>query len=119
MCLRRNTHVFDSSPPPKDGRLMPVLCDPGYSVFEFTDNQPCKRDRHESCPHHCRQKNYGLHIIAWNHNIGHVNCNTCTYFFPKQTVNMNLKSEKSEKKLKKHLKKLACNDLYLTERGLK
>ena len=33
-----------------------------------------------------RQKNYGSHMIARVHNIAHVNCWTCTYFFQKQTA---------------------------------
>ena len=39
---------------------------------------------------HMRQKNYGLHMITCVHNIVHVNCCTCTYFFPKQTGYCNI-----------------------------
>ena len=44
---------------------------------------------HEWRSHRRRQKNYGLHTVACIHNIAHMNCNTGTYFFPKQNVTTN------------------------------
>ena len=51
----------------------------------FTDIEPCLCDKHEWLLHHMRLKNYVSHLITHSHNIAHVNCCTCTYFFPKQT----------------------------------
>ena len=38
--------------------------------------------------HHMRQKDYRAHTIAHVHNIAHVNCGTCIYFFLKQTATL-------------------------------
>ena len=51
----------------------------------FTDIRPCQRNKHDSRPHPKRQ-NYGSHMIARVHNIAHINCRTCTYFFQKQNA---------------------------------
>ena len=58
----------------------------GYKVFEFTNIQPCLRDKHDLRPHHTTQKNYRSHTIARVRDIARVNCRTYTYFFPKQNV---------------------------------
>ena len=82
--LNRNIKVLGSFPPQKR-EVNTCSMWSGYSVFGFTDNQPCWCDKHEWHIHHMRQKNYVSHTITHVHNIGHGNCSTYTYFFPKQT----------------------------------
>ena len=67
MWLSRNTKVLYSFLPQK---LEVYICSM-YSVFGFTDNQPSQQAQMTSDDR--RQKNYGLHLIAFAHNIAHVN----------------------------------------------
>ena len=89
MWLNRNTKLLDSFPPQK-WEVKACSMWSGYSVFKFIDSQPCLHDKHKLCPHHTRQKNYGLHTIARVHNITHANCSTWNYIFQKQTGNCSL-----------------------------
>ena len=58
----------------------------GYSVFRSLTFSLVNSTSTNDIPQHMRQKNYGLHTITRVHNIVRVNCQTCTYFFPKQTA---------------------------------
>ena len=83
--LSRNTKVLDSF---SSQKLVVNACSmlSGYSVFRFTDIQPCQHDKQEWHLHHMRQKNYRLHTITRVRNVICANCCTCTSFFLKQTA---------------------------------
>ena len=81
MWLSRNTKLLDSFPL-KNGKLSPLCVISLLSVWVHLQSA---RDKHEYCPHHTRQKNYGSLTIACLHNKAHMNCRTCTYFSSKQT----------------------------------
>ena len=83
MWLSRNITVLDCFSP-QNWEVNTCSLWPSYSVFGFTDIQPCLYDKHKWCPHHTRQKNYGLHTTAHILNIAHVNWGTCTYLFWKE-----------------------------------
>ena len=90
MWLSRNTEVLDSFPTQK-WEVNACFIWSGYSVLEFTNNQPCKRENHKWRLHNRRQKSYGSHTIARAQHIARVICSTwhvawCTYLFPKQTA---------------------------------
>ena len=79
MWLSRNTKVLDSFSPQKSG----------YSVFGFTDMQHfwCEKlDWHPTIQSKRIMDHIQSHTFAHVHNLAHVNCCTCTYFFQKQTT---------------------------------